>query len=396
MFIYILSRHKRVFLSNMENELQCKLKEKIEDGYNLIARLSEFSKVHGTSKLERKIKKEIDFLSKFQQKSGKKLKSEHLQCSNLLHLSAIVKALEESSKPCSILQNFTSGLGRKIVVDIVCDDGFEWIKVVARSPHALEQLSVGDQAYGQRSLLDQASDYLTAAGANLHHFKPPSVTFAFHSGVPENAYQKLTALGIKVCGDVVPASIVEDSDHEDSECDEPFVGNYDVDYTVLNLDITAMIAYVSALTNGEAHYKFQEKILTQQAEWERSRPVKPMLEELFHLKQLVTCQSAMNDFMSILSTLGGEGEKSRAQELISRITVVPDQMSEKVQMLKTCGKVRERSKVIFGTGDCMKVVTVSANSGFVRSAQSQNINLAVIGHESRALTEGKMKNATPI
>ena len=71
-------------------------------------------------------------------------------------------------------------------------------------------------------------------------------------------------------------------------------------------------------------------------------------------------------------------------------------LKSRVQSLKTGGKVRERSKVIFGTGDYLQVVTVSANSGFVRAAQSQNINLAVINHESRALTEGKMQAASQI
>ena len=104
----------------------------------------------------------------------------------------------------------------------------------------------------------------------------------------------------------------------------------------------------------------------------------------------------MDDFQSILDTLGGEGEKLRAKELMTRLKVIPDQISDKVHMLKTGGKVRERSKVIFGTGDYLKVVTVSANSGFTRAAQSQNITLAVISHESRALTESKMRSAKEI
>jgi len=99
----------------------------------------------------------------------------------------------------------------------------------------------------------------------------------------------------------------------------------------------------------------------------------------------------MDDFNSILSLMGGEGEKSRARELLKRIQVVPNQISDKVETLKCGGKVKERSKYIFGTGDALKVVTVSANSGFIRAAQSQNINLAVIAHKSRALTEGKMR-----
>ena len=82
--------------------------------------------------------------------------------------------------------------------------------------------------------------------------------------------------------------------------------------------------------------------------------------------------------------------------MIKRIKVVPDQISDKVSQLKCGGKVRERSKCIFGTGDALQVVTVSANTGFIRAAQSQNINLAVICHESRALTEGKMSSGSPI
>lgn len=49
----------------------------------------------------------------------------------------------------------------------------------------------------------------------------------------------------------------------------------------INLDVSAMIAYVSALTNGHANYEFKVPVLTQQAEWERERPVKPILDELF-------------------------------------------------------------------------------------------------------------------
>jgi hypothetical protein len=192
----------------------------------------------------------------------------------------------------------------------------------------------------------------------------------------------------------------DDSEDNDSSFSEENSDTTDhdsnLDESILNLDITAMIAYVSALTNGQANFQFQEKILTQQASWERSRPVKPVLDQLFKDKQLICCQSAIDDFNSILANLGGPSEKIRALELFDKIKVVPDQCSDKVDLLKTGGKVRERSKVIFGTGDLLKAVTVSANSGFIRAAQSQNIELAVICHESRALTEDKMKSAKPI
>ena len=53
----------------------------------------------------------------------------------------------------------------------------------------------------------------------------------------------------------------------------------------LNLDITAMIAYVSALTNGFCKVAFKEPILSQQAEWERLRPVKVFLDKVFQVIQ---------------------------------------------------------------------------------------------------------------
>lgn len=49
----------------------------------------------------------------------------------------------------------------------------------------------------------------------------------------------------------------------------------------LNLDVTAMIACVSSLTNGGCNFKFKEPLLTQQAEWERDRPAKPLLDKAF-------------------------------------------------------------------------------------------------------------------
>ena len=75
------------------------------------------------------------------------------------------------SKPCHVLKTVTNSEGKKVVIDIVAEDGFQWIKVIARSPQALERLSGGDQAYGQRSLIDQASDYTLATKTNFHHFK---------------------------------------------------------------------------------------------------------------------------------------------------------------------------------------------------------------------------------
>ena len=62
-------------------------------------------------------------------------------------------------------------------------------------------------------------------------------------------------------------------------------------------------------------------------------------------KELYVCQTAVNDFMAILETLGGENEKQRAKELLDRCTLVADQPSIRSQNLPQTGKIRERSKV---------------------------------------------------
>lgn len=49
----------------------------------------------------------------------------------------------------------------------------------------------------------------------------------------------------------------------------------------LNLGVTTLIAYASALTNGGCNYNFKSEILQKHAEWERNRPVKPILDSLF-------------------------------------------------------------------------------------------------------------------
>ena len=247
-----------------EQDLFSKLEEKIKEGNTLIEKLENSLNIPGVIKLVKRIEKEVKFLLKFKQKPG--LKTEHLQCSNLLHLSAIVQALIEAPRPCHVLKSVTNTEGKKVVVDIIAEEGFQWIKVIARSPQALERLSVGDQAYGQRSLMDQANDYTSATKCNFHHFKPPSLIFLFHAGVPENAALKLSSLGIIVQGEVVPTSLNDemDEDLEDDDSENVHSANYDVDYSTLNLDITAMIAYVSAVTNGHSNYVFEEKILTQQ------------------------------------------------------------------------------------------------------------------------------------
>lgn len=88
-------------------------------------------------------------------------------------------------------------------------------------------------------------------------------------------------------------------------------------------------------------------------------------------KELCCCRTAEEDFKSILKTIAGSQEKRRAEEFLKKIKIVPDNPSERAKTLIVKGKIRKRSVIIFGTGDSLKIPTVSANAGFVRAAQHQ-------------------------
>jgi len=55
-------------------------------------------------------------------------------------------------------------------------------------------------------------------------------------------------------------------DSPDSDLDQ-----YDTTSNELNLDVTTLLAYVSALTNGSANWVYKEPLLTEQAERRRQR-----------------------------------------------------------------------------------------------------------------------------
>ena len=82
-------------MTSSSSALESLLLEKISLGEALMDALAapEMTQVEGRHKLEKKIKQELKFLVKFRDSaSGRaKLKKEHLQCSNLQHLSAIVQ-----------------------------------------------------------------------------------------------------------------------------------------------------------------------------------------------------------------------------------------------------------------------------------------------------------------
>uniref|UniRef100_W5K087 Chromosome 7 open reading frame 25 n=1 Tax=Astyanax mexicanus TaxID=7994 RepID=W5K087_ASTMX len=401
------------------------LKEQIKAAKELLERVDllcnrQAREVEGRAKLCSKLRAELKFLEKVE--AGKVvIKESHLQSTNLTHLRAIVESAESIENVVSVLHVFAyegpDGQKQTLVVDVVANGGHTWVKSIGRKAEALHNIWQGRGQYGDKSVINQAEDFLEASRQQPVQYCNPHIIFAFYNGVSSPMADRLREMGISVRGDIVAVNTVvgvgEDDEQEEDDEEEDFMQTrVDRDTIVAslsfptevkvdvcnraNLDITTLITYVSSLSHGNCHYTFREKVLTEQAAQERQEKVLPKLEEFMKGKELFACHSAVHDFQVILDTLGGPGEKARAEELLARLTIVPDQPSKRTGKLVTSSKVNRRSLMIFGTGDSLRAVTMTANSGFVRAAANQGVRYSVFIHQPRALTEGKEWRATPI
>lgn len=402
--------------------------KKIHETEYLIKDCHTLLDISGKAKLQRKIEAELRFLKRLSNNPDK-LKEEHIRSSNIYHLSAIVRCCLEMQGVIKVLETFSYEADeaedeKAIVVDIVADYGNTWVKVATRNPLHLYQASIGLGKYGRKSIVDQVQDMVECAHQNLHMFCVPKIIVHLAAGVTKELKKLLDDLKVEVVGEIVSSDTLEKTNIEklslassiikpkpsdtlqigiDEDLAQDFNESCHLDSNesnyynmlslpldaVLNLDVSTFLAYVSNMTNGHCYAKYNEKLLTDLAKMEQVRPVKIILDQLFKNRKLVCCETAHRDFLEILATVGGENEKKRAAEMLKRVTVVPDEPSDQAVSLEKTSKIKERSKIVFGTGDMMKAVTVSANIGFLRAARSQGVKFVAFVHESRALTECK-------
>ncbi|KAM9308224.1 UPF0415 protein C7orf25 homolog [Gastrophryne carolinensis] len=403
--------------------------DRIAIAKELIKRAEALSKsrvggVEGGAKLCSKLRSELKFLQKVE--AGKvAIKESHLRSTNLTHLQAIIESAESLEDVASVLHvfNYKDEFGEKqsLVVDVVANGGHTWVKAIGRKAEALHNIWLGRGQYGDKSIIEQAEDYIQASQQQPIQYSSPHIIFAFYNSVSCPMAEKLKEMGISVRGDIIAVNTSEEGVQEEHFCDSEsdddesgllHVGKVDRENVVasvafpteirvqvcnrVNLDITTLITYVSALSHGGCQLVFKEKVLTEQAAQERQEKVLPILDSFMEGKELFACESAVKDFQAILETLGGPNERERAETLIKKITVVADQPSERALKLAVSSKINRRSVSIFGTGDNLKAITMTANSGFVRAANNQGVKFSVFIHQPRALTESKEASATPI
>lgn len=379
---------------------------------DLLQRIGKQMHVNGMRKLQKKVVAESHFLASLKEKRCDELSlQDHLKSSNLAHLEAILTCAEHLKSVTSVLKKFSYSSGEsmtsEVVVDVEGQDGKLWIKVFARNPLALHRIWEGLGQYGDKDVCKLAKEYQNAAIENVIDFLNPKIAFLFACGVTNSVAEDLEQMDIKVIGQRI-------NDPEHKEKVGPLRGKSfdDIESSVksdilsfqltdcshysinkVNLDITTLIALVSSLTNGDCFLKFKDVVLNTQAEEERAEPLLPILNSFMQGKDLFVCKTALKDFNKILSTIGGEKELERANELMKKLTVVDDCPSTRALELVESASIKIRSKVIFGTGDTLQALTSTANRSFVRGAHDQGVDFSVFYHSSRALTEKKEATA---
>ncbi|XP_020623959.1 UPF0415 protein C7orf25 homolog isoform X2 [Orbicella faveolata] len=312
--------------------------------------------------------------------------------------AAVLLTVENEADVTAVFKPFFS-LGHNsaefnCIVDIVANHGLCWIKVTARNASALHRIWQGQGNFGDKHIVHQVKELLEASQQHPVNYSIPLVVLSCFNGITESLAKTLGTSGICVKGKLLPDPGSEALTHVHSPITPDRTTGNVQECKCINLDITTMVAYVSALTNGGCGFIFKEAVLTKQAKQERLNPVLPMLETFFKGKELFACQSAVRDFSGILKTVGGEKEQERARALLERVTIVEDNPSVRSTNMKISASIKERSKIIFGTGDSLKAITTTANVAFTRAAASQGVEFSVFIHESRALTESKESRAS--
>ncbi|KAI0240859.1 hypothetical protein LSAT2_008345 [Lamellibrachia satsuma] len=185
--------------------------------------------------------------------------------------------------------------------------------------------------FGDKSILDHANHYLHCRTHHPHEYVDPKVVFYFCQGITPPLQDALVHLGVTVkgtlqpiCEDIkaklrglCPEVTPQEKCDSDGYCDTTTKGII-CEPSQLPDDGKA----ATVVLPGD-----QDEVLSFQAEQERKESVLPALHKFIQGKELLISETALKDFQTILSTVGGDREKERAHELLKHVTVVPDSPS---------------------------------------------------------------------
>jgi hypothetical protein len=396
----------------------------------IVARSKPGKPIDGLVKFKRRILAELGFLKDVRDLKVK-FKKEHLSCSNLSHYAAIIDRVVKEGpenvraickvfhmkKQDSTVEHLKMGglkvpRPQRVEVDIVSKNGACWIKVKAMSAGGVSAVVNGTATGSRKSVLEVAKELKQASHYNLVHYHPPELIFHFTRGVSNRVYEALKKNGVQIEGDIVENledELLESDSEDDSSSSEESIEEVkngpdaseeaevgkegDRAIRVVNLDVTTLITMVSQVTNGGDEDEFEDALLTQQAEEERTQSTLSSLTDFFEGKDLIVTECAIEKFFGILKIVGGPKEQERARQLLppspsSKIRIVPNLSSPLLESLHA-PRVKDQHRIIFGTGHALKATTATANVAFTQTAKENGVFLSLFIHPARALTEQK-------
>ncbi|CAJ2667073.1 unnamed protein product [Trifolium pratense] len=205
-----------------------------------------------------------------------------------------------------------------------------------------------------------------------------------------------TKLGGTFCSVItgMKLSSMDDKNSESTESRNLLAGS-----DLVNFDTTALIAFVSGISNGgtekllatpeselRRRFKGNFDFVIGQIMSELQNPIHMEFGKVLCGKHGIICESVLSEFKELVLMCGGPNEKLRANKLINCLRVVPDTPSERMMGLPTTRKLALKNKIVFGTGDHYHAPTLTANMAFVRAVSQTGMSLSSIEHRPRALT----------
>lgn len=118
----------------------------INIGEKLVDKCEEHKDISGVGKLLKNCKAELNYLKKLSQKE--KFSEAVLKSSNLSNLQGIALCAENLSNVVAVLRPLQmANSPHPIVVDVVCDGGRTWVKVITKNSKALLANVNGNNTY---------------------------------------------------------------------------------------------------------------------------------------------------------------------------------------------------------------------------------------------------------
>ncbi|GAX81285.1 hypothetical protein CEUSTIGMA_g8717.t1 [Chlamydomonas eustigma] len=284
----------------------------------------------------------------------------------------------------------------EVEVDVIAQDGSAWIEVKSQEIFGLESIH-WTGAPTVKGLQQQVQELLLVAQCERHwrRWTAPRIVLFFPSGTDDGVKHKLQAMGILVAEGVDALTTLPPA---------PAAPR------VANLDVTTMCALVSEVCHAELEDLRLEAWSERNIHWrecwleERNESRVMMLigPTVEAAETLVASVDAINQFMKLLQQFGGPTERVRWEALYERLTIHPSSISAEVKdqlfepkpgncsfmtdRVSNLKKVTELQRTVFGLGDALQAVTLTANGSAARSALRQGVILELVVHRAVWLT----------